>query len=204
MLQGVQGILVPGGFGERGIQGKIDAIGWARRSDVPFLGICLGLQCAVIEFARDALGLPEANSSEFEPDCGHPVIHLMPDQEGVIKGGTMRLGAYPCVLRPGSLAERCYGQSPVSERHRHRWEVNAGYVEALETHGMRISGVSPDGQLVEILEIPSHPFFLAVQFHPELKSRPERPHPLFSHFVAAAKRARSQGAASRHADAVRR
>jgi CTP synthase len=204
MLAGVHGLLVPGGFGERGVQGKIDAITWARTRGVPFLGICLGLQCAVIEFARNAVGLPDANSSEFEPACGHPVIHLMPDQEGVIKGGTMRLGAYPCVLQPGSLAERCYGPGPVSERHRHRWEVNRDYVEGLEAHGMRISGRSPDGTLVEIVEIPAHPFFLAVQFHPELKSRPERPHPLFSHFVGAAKRAKGNPVGPRHADALRR
>jgi CTP synthase len=204
MLSGVQGILVPGGFGERGIQGKIEAIGYARRQGIPLLGICLGLQCAVIEFARNVVGLADANSSEFEPDCTDPVIALMPDQEGVIKGGTMRLGAYPCVLRPGTLAERCYGVSPVSERHRHRWEVNRDYVERLEAHGMCISGLSPDGRLVEIVEIPTHPFFLAVQFHPELKSRPERPHPLFSHFIAAASRALAKGAAARHADAVRR
>jgi CTP synthase len=204
MLAGVHGVLVPGGFGERGIQGKIEAIGWARRNRVPFLGICLGLQCAVIEFARNVVGLGDANSSEFEPACGDPVIHLMPDQEGVVKGGTMRLGAYPCALQPGSLAERCYGTSQTSERHRHRWEVNRDYVERLETHGMRISGLSPDGKLVEILELPEHPFFLAVQFHPELKSRPEHSHPLFRHFVGAAKRLRDQSRGARPADALQR
>ena len=191
MLGGVHGILVPGGFGERGIQGKIEAAGYARRQGVPMLGICLGLQCAVIEFAREVAGLADANSSEFEPACAHPVIDLMPDQEGVAKGGTMRLGAYPCVLRPDTVAARCYGALATSERHRHRWEVNPAYVDRLEALGMRISGVSPDGRLVEIVEIPAHPFFVAVQFHPELKSRPERPHPLFSHFVAAAKAART-------------
>jgi CTP synthase len=205
MLAGVHGILVPGGFGERGIEGKIAAIGYAREKSIPMLGICLGLQCAVIEFARNAVGLGDAHSSEFVPACEHPVIDLMPDQAGVLKGGTMRLGAYPCILRPGSLAERCYGGREVSERHRHRWEVNRAYCDRLEEHGMQISGESPDGRLVEIVEIPEHPFFLAVQFHPELKSRPERPHPLFSHFVDAAKRARNGSAPRREAaDAVRR
>jgi CTP synthase len=196
-LGGVHGILIPGGFGERGVEGKIAAVGYARERGIPFLGICLGLQCAVIEFARSVLGLRQANSSEFEPSCVDPVIDLMPDQEGVIKGGTMRLGAYPCVLRPDSLAARCYGAATVSERHRHRWEVNPRYVERLETHGLRVSGRSPDQQLVEIVEIPAHPFFLAVQFHPELKSRPERPHPLFARFVAAARTQRTAGATQR-------
>ena len=186
LLAGVHGILVPGGFGERGVEGKISAIGYARQKQIPMFGICLGMQCAVIEFARHVLALPDANSSEFDPDCTNPVIDLMPDQEGVIKGGTMRLGAYPCVLEPGTLAERSYGQREVSERHRHRWEVNPKYVERLEAHGMRVSGRSPDGALVEIVEVSDHPFFLAVQFHPELRSRPESPHPLFSRFVAAA------------------
>ena len=202
-LSGVHGVLVPGGFGERGIQGKIAAVGYARRNGIPFFGICLGLQCAVIEFARSVLGLEDANSSEFEADCKHPVIDLMPDQEGVIKGGTMRLGAYPCVLRPGSLAESCYARREVRERHRHRWEVNPRYVEPLENHGMRISGQSPDGLLVEIVELESHPFFLAVQFHPELRSRPEHPHPLFERFVAAAQ-ARAREVAAQTASGARR
>ena len=197
MLGGVHGLLVPGGFGERGVEGKIAAVGYARERGIPFLGICLGLQCAVIEFARSVLGLRLANSSEFEPQCSDPVIDLMPDQEGVLKGGTMRLGAYPCQLRPESLAARCYGTDLVSERHRHRWEVNPSYIERLESHGCIVSGRSPDGRLVEIVEIPSHPFFLAAQFHPELKSRPERPHPLFAHFVAAARKLRSAGTAQR-------
>ena len=187
LLRGVDGVLVPGGFGERGTEGKIAAIRWARENGVPMFGICLGLQCAVIEFARNALALSQANSSEFEPSTPDPVIDLMPDQAGVMKGGTMRLGAYPCVLQSGSLAEQSYGEPQVHERHRHRWEVNPAYIERLEAHGMRFSGVSPDGRLVEIVEIPEQPFFLAVQFHPELKSRPERPHPLFSRFVAAAR-----------------
>jgi CTP synthase len=191
-------VLVPGGFGERGIEGKIAAIGWARRNNVPLFGICLGLQCAVIEFAREVVGLRDAHSSEFDPDCSNPVIDLMPDQEGVIKGGTMRLGTYPCVLRRGSLAESCYGVREVQERHRHRWEVNPAYVDRLEAHGLVVSGHSPDGKLVEIVEIPAHPFFLAVQFHPELKSRPERPHPLFSRFVAAARAQQEGTVAPRH------
>ena len=203
LLGGVQGVLVPGGFGERGIEGKIASVGWARRNGVPLLGICLGMQCAVIEFARDVLGLGDANSSEFDSDCRNPVIDLMPDQEGVVKGGTMRLGAYPCVLVPGSLAQRCYGDSEVRERHRHRWEVNPRYVEQLEAHGMRVSGRSPGGDLVEIVEIPSHPFFLAVQFHPELRSRPERAHPLFSGFIAAAAAARPNGRSAQTAGAAR-
>jgi CTP synthase len=203
LLGGVQGVLVPGGFGERGIEGKIAAIGWARRNGVPLFGICLGMQCAVIEFARDVLGLADAHSSEFDPDCRNPVIDLMPDQEGVLKGGTMRLGAYPCILEPGSLAERCYGEREVRERHRHRWEVNPEYVARLEAHGMRVSGRSPDGRLVEIVEIASHPFFLAVQFHPELRSRPERPHPLFSRFVAAACAALPSGRSAQPAGATR-
>jgi CTP synthase len=203
LLEGVHGILVPGGFGERGIEGKIAAIGWARRQHVPFLGICLGLQCAVIEFARQVVGLEAAHSSEFAPQCGHPVIDLMPDQEGVIKGGTMRLGAYPCSLRPGTLAAACYGATEASERHRHRWEVNPRYVEQLEAHGLVVSGRSPDGRLVEIVELPAHPFFLAGQFHPELKSRPERPHPLFSRFVAAARQLQDRAATPRHAGAAR-
>ena len=187
LLRGTGGVLVPGGFGERGIEGKIDAIRWARESGVPMFGICLGLQCAVIEFARNVLGLREAHSSEFAPQTPHPVIDLMPEQEGREKGGTMRLGSWPCVLRPGSVAAACYGRPEVAERHRHRWEVSPGYAERLEAGGLRLAGKSPDGRLVEIVEVPEHPFFLAVQFHPELKSRPERPHPLFSRFVRAAK-----------------
>ncbi len=204
LLRGVDGVLVPGGFGERGIEGKIAAIRWARENRVPLFGICLGLQCAVIEFARNVLQLPKANSSEFEPSTPDAVIDLMPDQEGVAKGGTMRLGAYPCVLEDGSLAARSYGESQVHERHRHRWEVNPAYTDKLESGGMKLSGISPDGRLVEIVEIPEHPFFLAVQFHPELKSRPERPHPLFSRFVAAAcvRRSGAAGSEARAAKAV--
>jgi CTP synthase len=203
MLGGVHGILVPGGFGERGIEGKIAAIELARRERIPFLGICLGLQCAVIEFARHVAGLAAANSSEFVPGCDHPVIDLMPDQEGLVKGGTMRLGSYPCVLVPGTVAARAYGSTQVEERHRHRWEVNPRYVERLEQAGLVVSGRSPDGALVEIVELRDHPFFVAVQFHPELKSRPERPHPLFAHFVAASAGRTTQREALPQAGAAR-
>jgi CTP synthase len=187
LLHGVDGILVPGGFGERGIEGKIRAIRLARENRVPFFGICLGLQTAVIEFARNVMKLQDANSSVFAPNTAHPVIDLMPDQAGVVKGGTMRLGAYHCILKADSRAQQCYQKPEIQERHRHRWEVNPAYVEALEKHGLCISGRSPDGRLVEIVEIADHPFYVAVQFHPELKSRPERVHPLFGNFVAAAK-----------------
>ncbi len=181
------GILVPGGFGDRGIQGKINAIRWARERRVPFLGICLGLQCAMIDLARDLAGLDMANSAEFDPATPHPVIHLMEDQKYIqMMGGTMRLGAWPCRIQPDTLAHGCYDQAEVSERHRHRYEVNNAYREALAAAGVVFSGTSPDEQLVEMLELPGHPFFLAVQFHPELKSRPNRPHPLFREFVRAA------------------
>ncbi len=185
-LNNVHGVLVPGGFGDRGIEGKITAINYARERDVPFLGICLGLQCAVIEYARNVCEL-EAGSSEFDPDVPHPVIDLMLEQRSRSKmGGTMRLGAYPCELKKDSLAYRLYGNLTISERHRHRWEVNNAYRETLQEHGLIISGVSPDGNLVEMIEIPSHPFFIASQFHPELKSRPQRAHPLFRGLVGAA------------------
>jgi len=181
------GILVPGGFGDRGIQGKINAVRYARERGVPYFGICLGLQVAMIEIGRDVVGLPMANSSEFDPAAEHPVIDLMLEQRGITDmGGTMRLGAYPCLLRPGSLVARCYGVDEISERHRHRYEVNNDYRERFAEHGVAFTGLSPDGELVEIIELPDHPFFLAVQFHPELKSRPNRPHPIFEAFVAAA------------------
>ncbi|MFO7654369.1 MAG: CTP synthase [Candidatus Krumholzibacteriia bacterium] len=181
------GILVPGGFGDRGIQGKINAIRFARERKIPFLGICLGLQCAMIEIGRDLVGLEMANSSEFDPVCQHPVIHLMEEQRKVSNlGGTMRLGAYPCHIQEGTLAHRCYGETVISERHRHRYEVNNAYRPGFQEAGVVFSGLSPDEQLVEILELRGHPFFVAVQFHPELKSRPRRPHPLFREFVAAA------------------
>ncbi|MDH4229914.1 MAG: CTP synthase [Nitrospirota bacterium] len=186
-LAGVDGILVPGGFGERGIDGKIEAVRYAREHGVPFFGICLGMQCAVIETARNLAGLGKANSSEFVPDTLHPVIHFLPGQESVgNKGGTMRLGAYDCDLVPGSLAEKTYGTAHISERHRHRYEFNNDYRERLEKAGLKISGASPDGSLVEIVERPDHPWFLAVQFHPEFQSSPVTPHPVFAGFVAAA------------------
>jgi CTP synthase len=187
ILAGADGILVPGGFGVRGVEGKVDAIRYARERGVPFLGICLGLQCAVIEFARNVCGLPGANSSEFDPACEHPVIDLLPEQKDVTDlGGTMRLGAQPCHLVPGTLAAKAYDNSEVVyERHRHRYEVNPAYHEVLRNHGLVFSGLSPDGRLVEIIELPDHPFFIAGQFHPELKSRPNRPHPLYREFVGA-------------------
>jgi len=187
VLEGVQGIVVPGGFGERGWEGKIAAARWARENGVPYLGLCLGMQVMVTEFARDVCGLAGANSTEFDPESPHPVISLLDEQQGVTKkGGTMRLGAYPCRLAPGSAAARAYDTDLISERHRHRWEFNNAYKEALEGAGLRVSGTSPDGSLVEISEIAGHPFMLGTQFHPELKSRPNRPHPLFRDFVAAA------------------
>ncbi len=186
-LDGVDGVLVPGGFGDRGINGKIDAIRYARENDIPFLGICLGLQCAVIEFARNVCGI-EAGSSEFDTECAVPVIDLMDEQKKHSKmGGTMRLGAYPCHLEKGTLASRLYGEDIISERHRHRWEVNNKYRDLLVSKGLVISGLSPDGLLVEIVELSGHPYFIAVQFHPELKSRPMNAHPLFRGLVAAAK-----------------
>ena len=188
------GILVPGGFGDRGIPGKVNAIRFARENKVPFLGICLGLQCAMIEIGRDLVGLEKAGSAEFTPETPHPVIHLMEEQRGIANlGGTMRLGAYPCHIVPDSRAFACYGEQEISERHRHRYEVNNNYREQFEQAGVLFSGLSPDGRLVEIVELPEHPFFIAVQFHPELKSRPGRPHPLFREFVAAAFAHRNPG-----------
>ena len=186
-LEGLDGILVPGGFGIRGIEGKIEAIRHAREHDVPFLGLCLGLQCAVIEFGRSILGHPNANSTEFDPTTPDPVIDLMEDQNDVEDmGGTMRLGIYPAKLTPGTITERLYGESVVYERHRHRWEVNNRYRNELEEGGLVLAGISPDDRLVEIIELPGHPFFIGSQFHPEFKSRPDNPHPLFDGFMAAA------------------
>jgi CTP synthase len=186
-LGGADGILIPGGFGIRGVEGKVDAVRFAREQRVPFLGICLGLQCAVIEFARHVCGLADANSSEFAPATPDPVIDLLPEQKNVTDlGATMRLGAQPCYLEPGTLAVSCYGQEVVEERHRHRWEVNPAYHDVLRDHGMVISGTSQKGRLAEIIELADHPFFLAGQFHPELRSRPTRPHPMFREFVGAA------------------
>jgi CTP synthase len=188
-LHDLDGIVVPGGFGVRGIEGKIAAAAYAREEKVPYLGLCLGLHCAVIEFARDACGLAGANSSEFDPISPHPVIDLMDEQKAVVDmGGTMRLGAYPAKLLAGSVAREAYGEEVVYERHRHRYEVNNRYRQTLEEHGMVLSGTSPDGLLVEYIELPrsTHPFYVATQAHPEFKSRPNRPHPLFAAFVRAA------------------
>jgi len=186
LLAGVDGILVPGGFGDRGIEGKVEAAGHARRERIPFFGICLGLQCAVIEFAREVLHLDGANSSEFDPDTPHPVIDLLAEQEGVTeKGGTMRLGAYPAVLMDGSISRTSYGEERVAERHRHRYEFNPAYRERFTRAGMRVAGASPDDRLVEIVELEAHPWFVGVQFHPEFQSRFLSPHPLFRGFVRA-------------------
>ena len=186
-LGGLDGIVIPGGFGIRGIEGKIAAAGFAREQEVPFLGLCLGLHCAVIEFARDMCGLAGANSSEFEPHSPHPVIDLMDEQRDVVdKGGTMRLGTYPAKLLPGSVVHAAYGEALVYERHRHRYELNNRYRAKLEEAGMVCSGLSPDDRLVEFIELPDHPFFVGTQAHPEFKSRPDRPHPLFAAFVRAA------------------
>ncbi len=194
-LHDLDGIVVPGGFGVRGIEGKTQAAGYAREHKVPFLGLCLGLQCAVIEYARDVCGLAGANSSEFDPTSPHPVIDLMDEQKSVVDmGGTMRLGAYPARLAPGTQVRTAYGEEFVYERHRHRYELNNRYRQVLEEHGLVLSGASPDGLLVEFVELPAsvHPFFVATQAHPEFKSRPNRPHPLFAAFVAAA-RERAEG-----------
>ncbi len=186
LLNDVAGILVPGGFGERGIEGKLQAIRYAREENIPFLGICLGMQCAVIEFARHVCGLERANSSEFDPDTPHPVIDLMEDQKHIENmGGTMRLGSYPCKLQKNTLAYKAYKNEMIHERHRHRYEFNNRYREIMKENGMILSGMSPDGNLVEIIELKDHPFFIGSQFHPELKSRAMRAHPLFREFVAA-------------------
>lgn len=186
-LEGCQGILVPGGFGERGIEGKIAAIKYARENNIPLFGICLGMQCATIEFARNVCDLKEANSTEFDANTPHPVISLLEEQRQVsLKGGTMRLGAQPCVLKENTSAWRAYGVQGVSERHRHRYEFNNAYRECFASKGMVFSGISPDGQLVEIIELKEHPWFVAVQFHPEFKSKPINPHPLFKEFIKAA------------------
>ena len=187
LLAGYDGILVPGGFGERGIEGKVEAIRFARERGIPFLGICLGMQCAAIEFGRTIVGLENAHSTEFNKDTPHPVICLLDEQRNVIdKGGTMRLGAHPAKLEPGSRAHACYRVDAISERHRHRYEFNNIYRQQFTAHGMKFSGLSPDGSLVEIMELPSHPWFVAVQFHPEFKSKPTAAHPLFAGFVGAA------------------
>lgn len=186
-LSDVDGILVPGGFGDRGIDGKIQAISYARTHNIPYLGLCLGMQLAIVEYARNVLGYSDAHSVELDPSTTHPVIALMPDQNGVEDiGGTLRLGSYPCVLDKSSKAFALYGDETIYERHRHRYEVNNDYRGLLVSHGMKLSGLSPDGRIVEMCELPEHPFFVATQAHPELKSRPNRPHPLFRGFIAAA------------------
>jgi len=187
MLSNADAILIPGGFGDRGIEGKITACRYARENDIPFLGICLGMQIAVIEFARNVCGFEGANSTEFDENAEHQVIHLMPGQAGMIgSGGTMRLGAYPCIAKEGSLLRKLYGEGQISERHRHRFEFNNAYRDSLTSKALDICGLSPNGQLVEAIELPEKRFFVAVQFHPEFKSRPNRAHPLFLGFVEAA------------------
>lgn len=187
LLGDVKGIVVPGGFGNRGIDGKLLAIRYAREHKVPYLGLCLGMQLAIVEFARNVLGYCDAHSVELDPSTHHPVIHLMPDQDGVEDiGGTLRLGSYPCVLNRGSKAFELYGQETIFERHRHRYEVNNDFRAVLSEGGMMLSGISPDGRIVEMVELPCHPWFVATQAHPELKSRPNKPHPLFRGFIEAA------------------
>jgi CTP synthase len=187
LLTGVDGVLIPGGFGERGIEGKVDAVRFARQRGIPFLGICLGMQCAVIEYGRNVIGLEGANSTEFDKDNPNPVICLLNEQKTITdKGGTMRLGAQPAKLTPGSKAATCYGAESIWERHRHRYEFNNVYRQQFAAHGMQVVGTSPDGSLVEIVELPTHPWFVAVQFHPEFKSQPTRPQPLFDGFIRAA------------------
>lgn len=186
ILSDVSGILVPGGFGDRGVEGKIQAIRYAREHHIPFLGLCLGMQLSIVEFARDVIGYSDAHSVELKPDTTHPVIHLMPDQEGIDDiGGTLRLGSYPCVLDKTSKAYKEYRQETIHERHRHRYEVNNDYRTVLSEHGMILSGISPDGRIIEMIELKNHPWFIATQAHPELKSRPNRPHPLFRGFIEA-------------------
>ncbi len=186
-LSGLDGILVPGGFGSRGIEGMILAAQYAREKNIPYFGICLGMQVAVIEYARHVLGMADATSGEFAPESMHKLIDFMPGQsDEVDKGGTLRLGSYPCVIRPGTTMERCYGARQISERHRHRYEFNNDYREALTAAGLTLSGLSPDGRLVETVELSDRPFYVGVQYHPEFKSRPNKPHPLFKGFVAAA------------------
>jgi CTP synthase len=190
-LGGVDGLLVPGGFDKRGIEGKIAAIRFARETGLPFFGICLGLQCATIEFARTVVGLADANSTEFNPSTPHPVVCLLDEQRKITRmGGTMRKGAYECVLKPGTAAAAAFRTERISERHRHRYEVNNDYRHQLEAAGFVIAGTSPDGALVEVIELPSHPWFVGIQSHPEFKSKPTAPHPLFREFIAASLRNR--------------
>ena len=183
----MDGIIVPGGFGDRGIEGMIESARYARENNIPYFGICLGMQILVMEYARNVLGYADANSSEFTPEGAHNVIDLMPDQQGNLpKGGTMRLGKYPCSVKPGTKLMECYGKAEIEERHRHRYEFNNLFRAEMEDHGLTLSGTSPDGHLVEAAELTDRPFYLGVQFHPEFKSRPIRAHPLFKRFIAAA------------------
>ena len=185
LLNEVHGILVPGGFGDRGIEGKIQAITFARENNIPFLGLCLGMQLSIVEFARNVIGYSDAHSIELNPATTHPVIALMPDQNDVEDiGGTLRLGSYPCVLDQSTKAYELYQSDVIYERHRHRYEVNNDFRNILIENGMKLSGLSPDGRIVEMCELTAHPFFVATQAHPELKSRPNRPHPLFKGFIA--------------------
>lgn len=201
LLEGVDAVLVPGGFGSRGVEGKISAIKYVREHRIPFFGICLGMQMAIVEIARGLAKMPDANSSEFDPDTSHPVIDIMEEQKEISnKGGTMRLGAYPCVLKKGSNAYKAYGVVEISERHRHRYEVNNSFRHALEAAGVLFSGLSPAGELVEIMEYLDHPWFVGCQFHPEFKSRPLSPHPLFRYFIKSAieyRRGSQKGPAAR-------
>ena len=202
-LGGFDGIIIPGGFGNRGIEGKIATIRYARKANVPFFGICLGMQLAAIEFARNELGLTAANSQEFDPTSADPIIHLMEKQRAVSqKGGTMRLGAYPCEIKSGTKALEAYGNSSISERHRHRYEFNNDYRQRFTDAGMTFSGISPDNSLVEVMELTNHAWFLGCQFHPELKSRPFKPHPLFREFTRACLAAKESKAARAFGEAT--
>jgi CTP synthase len=205
LLKGLDGILVPGGFGDRGTEGKIAAARYARENKIPYYGLCLGLQIAVIEFARNVLGLEGANSTEFNPKTAHPIINMMEEQKQVIdKGATMRLGSYECALTPGTLAAKAYAKESIRERHRHRFEVNNAYVGQLQRGGLMVSGINPRRNLVEIVELKNHPWFLAVQFHPEFQSKPNQPHPLFAAFVAAAVKNKKGGKAKKPAKAAKK
>jgi len=200
-LGGMDGILVPGGFGDRGIAGKIEAVRYARERNIPYFGICLGLQCALIEFARNVVGLEDANTTEIDRNCRHPVVCMLDDQYDITHlGGTMRLGSYPCVLVEASRANQAYGSLLVHERHRHRYEFNNQYRQQFVAHGLLVSGASPDGKLVEVIELPDHPWFVAVQCHPEFKSKPTKAQPLFYGFVQASlknREGKKRGEASR-------
>ena len=195
LLGNACGIVVPGGFGTRGVEGMIETARYARKHQVPYLGLCLGMQVMVVDWARNVLGLNEANSSELDPDTKHPVIHIMPEQQDVTDlGGTMRLGGYPCRPQANTWTACAYQESESTERHRHRFEVNNAYRESFEESGLIVEGLSPDGKLVETTEVRDHPFMVGVQFHPEFRSRPNRPHPLFCHFVRVAKETIREGA----------